>query len=113
VAHPVLEGRPINLDILVYAGTFLVETLDLADMLQWKAVAGTRVRVLVGDPDSAAVQMRAAELSIDWLPERCRTTMQDLRKVAGVTVRPHATIHYASLFRFDDTLLANVYAFGI
>ena len=39
-----------QLDILVYAGAFLIETLDLADVLAWKTAKGTRIRVLVGDP---------------------------------------------------------------
>jgi hypothetical protein len=113
--HALFSKATSEVDILVYAGAFLIETLDLADVLQWKASTGTRVRVLVGDPDSAAVQMRAAELSLDWLPERCRSTMQYLRHVAGVpgvTVRLHGTTHYASLFRFDDTLLANAHGYG-
>ena len=114
--HTFFSKATSQLDILVYAGAFLIETLDLADVLQWKASAGTRVRVLVGDPGSAGVQARAAELSLDWLPERCRSTMEYLRaisRVPGVHVRPHGTTHYASLFRFDETLLANVHVFGV
>lgn len=114
--HTLFSKATSELDILVYAGAFLIETLDLADVLQWKASVGTRVRVLVGDPGSAAVQTRAAELSLDWLPERCRSTIQYLRQIScvpGVSVRPHGTTHYASLFRFGDTLLANTHTFGI
>jgi len=104
-----------RLDILIYAGGFLIETLDLADVLRWKASTGTNVRVLVGDPDSAAVCSRAEELSLKWLPERCRTTVHYLRQidnVPGISVLPHATTHYASLFRFGETLLVNVHSFG-
>ena len=107
------RGRPTQLDILVYAGAFLIETLDLADVLAWKASKGTRIRVLVGDPRSTAVGMRAAELSLDWLPQRCQSTLDYLRRVDGIGLRPHGASHYASLFRFDDLLLANTHAYGI
>ncbi len=60
--HALFSRATRQIDILVYAGAFLIETLDLADVLQYKAAAGTEVRVLVGDPESAAVRSRAAEL---------------------------------------------------
>lgn len=114
--HAFFSRATNQLDILVYAGAFLIETLDLADVLQWKASTGTRVRVLIGDPDSTAVKTRAAELSLDWLPERCRSTIEYLRQIArvpGVSIRPHGTTHYVSMFRFDEILLANVHAYGM
>ncbi len=111
--HDLFSGATQQLDILVYAGAFLVETLDLADVLTWKASTGTRIRVLVADPDSEAVRLRAAELSLDWLPGRCASTVRYLRPVRGVGVRQHGAIHYASLFRFDDILLANTHAAGV
>ena len=111
--HALFNGATRQLDILVYAGAFLIETLDLADVLTWKASTGTQIRVLVADPDSAAVRMRASELSLDWLPARCGSTHAYLRPVRGIAVRQHHVSHYASLFRFDDTLLANTHAAGV
>jgi hypothetical protein len=114
--HALFSRTTRQLDILVYAGAFLVETLDLADVVRYKASAGTEVRVLVGDPESAAVRSRATELSLPWLPERCRSTARCLEPAchqAGVTVRLHGTTHYASHFRFDDVVLVNTHAFGI
>jgi hypothetical protein len=114
--HALFSRATSELDILVYAGAFLIEALDLADVLKWKASAGTRVRILVANPDSAAVQMRAAELSLKWLPERCRSTFEYLRQAAslpGTAVRRHGAAHYASLFRFDEILLANPHGFGV
>lgn len=111
--HALFSKATKQLDILVYAGAFLIEALDLGDVLTWKASAGTQVRVLVGDHEGAAVHERAAELSLDWLPERCRSTTNYLSQVAGISLRPHNATHYASVFRFDDTLLANPHAFGI
>lgn len=113
--HSLFDRAKRRLDILIYAGAFLVETLDLADVLRLKAEHGTAVRVLVGDPDSAAVQARAKELGLTWLPERCRTTATYLARDlgAGLRVRTHGTTLYASQFRFDDTMLINTHAHGV
>ena len=110
--HALFSRAGERLDILVYAGAFLIETLDLADVLTWKASHGTRIRVLVGDPDCDAVRVRAEELSTAWLPERCRSTLDYLRKVPGICLRAHGATHYLSLFRFDDVILANTHAYG-
>ena len=114
--HALFSRSNEQLDVLVYAGGFLMESLDLADVISWKASRGTRVRILIGEPDSAAVRMRAAELALPWLPDRCRSTAQYLQQVAsarGVDIRLHSTTVYASMFRFDDILLANVHGFDV
>ena len=111
--HVLFSRATKRLDILVYAGAFLIETLDLADVLAWKASRGMRVRVLVGDPDSDAVRIRAEELSTAWLPERCRSTLNYLDNISGICLRSHGATHYVSLFRFDDVILANTHAYGI
>jgi hypothetical protein len=111
--HALFSKATAQLDILVYAGAFLIETLDLADVLEWKVAKGTRIRVLVGDPRSEAVAMRAAELALDWLPQRCQSTLDYLRRVDGIGLRLHGASHYVSLFRFDNLLLANTHAYGI
>lgn len=114
--HALFTHAARRLDILVYAGGFLIETLDLADVLSWKASHGTAVRVLIGDPESTAVRARADELALSWLPERCRTTgrcLGPLSTTRSVEVRMHATTLYASLFRFDDVLLVNDHAYGV
>ncbi len=112
--HALFTKASEELDILVYAGAFLTESLDLADILTWKASRGTQIRVLVGDPRSAAVRARAAELALDWLPQRCQSTLDYLskHKVDGVGLRQHGTSHYVSIFRFDDLLLANTHVYG-
>lgn len=110
--HALFSKAGKELDILVYAGAFLMETLDLADVLDWKVSHGTRVRILVGDPGSAAVRSRAEELSLDWLPLRCQSTFDYLRRVPGICLQQHGTSNYVSVFRFDDILLANTHAYG-
>lgn len=113
--HSLFNHAKRRIDILVYAGAFLVETLDLADVLRFKAKQGTAIRVLVGNPESSAVKARSEELGLAWLPERCRTTATYLSREVGpgVSVRPHGTTLYASQFRFDDTLLINTHAHGV
>ena len=111
--HAMFSKATQQLDILVYAGAFLIETLDLADVLEWKVAKGTRIRVLVGRPRSDAVRVRAAELALEWLPQRCQSTLDYLRRVDGIGLQPHGACHYVSLFRFDNLLLANTHAYGI
>lgn len=96
--HSLFDQVKRLLDILIYAGAFLVETLDLADVLRFKAGQGTAIRVLVGDPDSAAANARAEELGLAWLPERCRTTATYLLRDVGAAarVRSHGTTLYAT-----------------
>jgi transcriptional regulator with XRE-family HTH domain len=116
VWHALFSRATKQLDILVYAGAFLLETLDLADIIRWKASVRTRVRLLVGDADSLAVHARAEEVDLPWLPERCRTTARYLTGIGSsdvLCVRTHATTLYASQFRFDDTLLVNAHTFGV
>lgn len=110
--HALFTKASRELDILVYAGAFLMESLDLADVLTWKASRGAKIRMLVGDPRSAAVQARAVELSLDWLPQRCQSTLDYLHRAPGICLRSHGASHYASIFRFDDLLLANTHAYG-
>lgn len=113
--HSLFDHAKRKIDILIYAGAFLIETLDLLDVLRFKAEQGTSIRLLVGNPDSAAVRTRSEELGLEWLPERCRTTATYLRHDLGpnVCIRSHGTTLYASQFRFDDTLLINTHAYGV
>jgi len=113
--HALFSRASTRLDILVYAGGFLIETLDLADVIRWKAASGVAMRILVGDPGSDAVRVRGEEEQLPWLAERCRTTSRYLAEVSsdpGVEVRTHGTTLYASMFRFDDLLLVNTHAYG-
>ncbi len=48
-----------SVDLLAYAGLFLADTnADLGKELRRKGKAGVRVRILLGDPESAGVQRR-------------------------------------------------------
>ncbi len=112
LARFVLEATE-QLDILVYAGAFLIETLDLADVLEWKVSAGTRFACSSAIP--RVLRCGCEQRSCRWTG--CRSgveaTLDYLQRVAGIAVRSHQATHYASLFRFDDIVLANVHAFGV
>lgn len=113
--HALFNQARDQLDILVYAGGFLLETLDLADVIRAKASTGTQIRVLIGDPSSDALHVRAQEEQLPWLPQRCQTTARYLAQVrctSGVAVRAHGITLYASIFRFDDTMLVNQHTYG-
>ena len=112
--HALFSGATRQLDILVYAGAFLIETLDLADVLAWKASTGTRIRVLVGDPDSAGRAAAGGRAVAGLAPRALRqhdaTTCNRSAASTSANTQP---VHYASLFRFDDILLANTHAAGV
>lgn len=104
-----------HIDVLVYAGLFLFDTYpDLLADLTAKAAAGARVRLALGDPDSAAVKHRGDEESVD-MSGRTRMAIAivgGLDGVPGVEIRLHATTLYTSLFRADSVVLANVHSYG-
>jgi transcriptional regulator with XRE-family HTH domain len=115
VWRALLDQTTQQLDVLVYAGGFLVESLRLGDILRDKSAQGVQVRLLLGDPRSSAVRQRAVEEGLATLPERCVSTLEYLagvRGLTGVAIRTHGTTLYASQFRFDDTLLVNTHTYG-
>ncbi len=112
-----LDAATEAIDVLVYSGLFLVDTHPmLAEVLTAKAEQGTKVRWLIGDPDSEMVRQRGIEEGIgEDLAARIRLTRASLKAVVGVPgieVRAHTTILYNSLYRFDRDLLANMHVYG-
>ena len=104
-----------QLDVLVYAGGFLIEAYGLVNVARVKAEAGAHVRLLIGDSRCEAVRQRGREEGLPALAERCRSTAEYLADVAqlpGVDVRTHDTVLYSSQYRFDDSMLVNNHAYG-
>jgi transcriptional regulator with XRE-family HTH domain len=106
-----------HIDLLVYAGTFLSNVNPrIAEMLTERAAAGVKVRLCWADPDSQAVDVRDREERLrGTLTHKIRAALtyyQGLVDVPGCEVRLHSAVVYASLFRFDDTLLANPHVWG-
>jgi hypothetical protein len=105
------------IDLLAYAGLFLWDSSpDMAARLAEKASQGTRVRLLIGDPESDAVRRRGDEETIgDGLAARIRLTqtyIKDLVSTHGVELRFHGTTLYNSIYRFDNDLLINTHVYG-
>lgn len=106
-----------HIDILVYAGTFLVQTNPrIAEMLAERAAAGVKVRLCWADPDSQAVDVRDREEGLrGTLTHKVRASLtyyRDLVDAPGCEIRLHNTTVYASLFRFDDVMMANPHVWG-
>ncbi len=104
-----------QLDVLVYAGSFLFEAYDFVDTVRGKAAAGASIRILVGDPDSEAIRIRSREEGRPAIADRCRSSLEYLSIIfadPGVQIRTHATTLYASVFRFDDAMLVSHHTYG-
>jgi hypothetical protein len=106
-----------QISILVYAGLFLPEQRPkLVRELKAKAAAGTKISVLLGDPDCAEVGQRGADEGIgDAVASKIRNVLtfyRPLQGVPGVDVRFHRTTLYNSIYRFDDEMLVNTHVFG-
>jgi len=103
------------IDILVYAGLFFPEQND-ALLLADRAREGCRIRLLLGDPAGTAVARRGEEEGFGaGLAHRVTLSLRYFEPVLatpGVELRLHDTTLYASIYRSDETLLANVHAFG-
>ena len=109
-----IERSTVQIYLLAFAASFLHDAVpSFADTLATKAPQGVRVRLLFGDPDAAAVELRGSEEGIgDLLAARCRLTWsycQELVDVPGIEARKHDSTVYSSIFRFDDTVLVNMH----
>lgn len=105
-----------EVDILVYAGAFLVEQYNLLPVIRRKSAEGAKFRLLVGDHTSTAVIQRAREEGTPGgLEGRTQLMLRYLESIArlpGVEVRSHGTVLYNSIYRFDDDMLINGHAYG-
>ncbi|MEU7764532.1 XRE family transcriptional regulator [Nocardia sp. NPDC049190] len=104
-----------QIDVLVYAGGFLVESLDFVNVVRTKANAGVQVRILLGESDSPEVLARSREEGLPSLPQRCLSTLEYLRETMDlpmVDIRTHRTTLYNSIYRFGDSMLVNTHSYG-
>ncbi|MBB6174699.1 transcriptional regulator with XRE-family HTH domain [Nocardiopsis mwathae] len=110
------ESAEREIGILVYSGFFLADNPGVVKLLADKARAGVRVRVLLGDPDSAAVAQRGEDEGIgDSMAAKIRNVIvlyAPLRAVEGTEFRLHGTVLYNSLYRADGQLLVNTHVYG-
>ncbi|WP_222854258.1 helix-turn-helix domain-containing protein [Fodinicola acaciae] len=113
-----VDNASDSLDILVYAGLFLPDGghPDLAGAMIKMGAEGGRVRVLLGDPDGDAVDLRAEEEDIgSSMAARVLLSLNYLKPALGapgVEVRLHNTTLYNSIYRGDNTMYVNTHVYG-
>jgi transcriptional regulator with XRE-family HTH domain len=102
-------------DILVFAGLFLPEIQDIGRLGE-RARQGCQVRLLLGDPNGAAVRLRGEEERFgSGVAHRVLLSLKyydAILAIPGVQLRLHDTTLYASIFRADETMLINTHVYG-
>jgi transcriptional regulator with XRE-family HTH domain len=105
-----------EIGVLVYSGLFLADDPGMLSLFRAKAEQGVRIRILLGDPDSAEVAVRGEHEGIDEaMAAKIRNVQvlyRPLRDVPGVEIRQHATVLYNSIYRSDGELLVNSHIYG-
>jgi hypothetical protein len=106
-----------EIDLFANASLFLPEdNPEAITILRHKALNGVRVRILMGDPDSPAAELRGREERLfEALAGRIRMALayyRPLADVPGVEFRQHQTALYNSIFRYDDQMLVNQHIYG-
>jgi hypothetical protein len=111
------ESAEHEIDVLAYSALFLAEDAGMLAIIASKAQNGVRVRLVLGDPDSAVVSRRGQEEGIgDAMPAKVRNALTLYRaalKAENVEIRLHDTVLYNSLYRADDQLFVNQHAYGL
>jgi len=107
-----------HLDVLALAGLFFPEQQrDLAKTLCGKAKTGTKVRILLGDPEGEVVARRGAEEGIgDAMAAKVHNVLSFYRSHAEhdcFEIRFHDATLYNSIYRFDDDMLVNSHIYGV
>jgi hypothetical protein len=106
-----------TIDVLVFSGTFFAQTNPrIAPMIAERAAAGVRIRLCFGNPLGRAVETRDREEGLHGtLSAKIKASLTYYRRLVGVDnceIRLHDTTLYASIFRFDDHLIANPHIWG-
>jgi hypothetical protein len=111
------ESAEHEIGVLAYSALFLAEDAGLLSIIAGKASRGVRVRIALGDPDSAGVAQRGQEEDIgDAMAAKVRNALTLYRPLMGIEhieIRRHETILYNSIYRADDQLFVNQHAYGI
>lgn len=106
-----------SLDVLVYSGLFLAEDPLFHDLVKVKVEAGTQVRILLGDPDCAAVRQRGMDEGHRIMDGKIRNALVLYRPLMrthpDIGLRLHDSTLYNSIYRADDEMLVNPHVYGI
>lgn len=106
-----------EIDILVYVGMFMTERPNLLADMKNKAGSGTRIRILFGQRDSAAVIQRSTDerigpRTISAKIDHVLAHFVPLMNTPGIEIRLHGTVLYNSIYRFDDEMIVNPHVYG-
>ena len=112
-----VEQAGRELGILACAALLVHELWpDFQPLLRAKAGSGCRVRILIGEPGSAAVTSRGQEEKCaHGLAPRCQQAhlcYAPLVGCPGVEIRQHGTTLYNSIYRGDDQMVVSAHRFG-
>jgi hypothetical protein len=112
-----LTGANVNIDLFANASLFLPEeNPEAIDILRKKAEGGTKIRIMLADPDHPAAELRGREERLfDGIPGRIKMAWAYYRPligVDGIEFRMHGTSLYNSIFRYDNHMLVNQHIYG-
>lgn len=106
-----------EISVLAYSALFLAEDAGLLGIISDKAACGVRVRLALGNPESALVAQRGQEEGIgDAMAAKIRnalTLYHPLIESGNVEIRLHQTILYNSIYRADGQVFVNQHAYGV
>jgi hypothetical protein len=106
-----------NLDVLVYSGLFLSEDPLFHDLVKAKVGAGAQVRIMLGDPECAAVRQRGIDEGHQIMDGKIRNALLHYRALMrshpDIGFRLHDSTLYNSIYRADDEMLVNPHVYGI
>ncbi len=106
-----------QIDVLVHVGFWLSEEPAVRQLLIKKAESGVKVRLLLGDPASAAVEIRGDEEGIGTaIAAKIHNTIHNYRgllSTPNTELRLHSTTLYASVYRADDEMLVSTHVYGL
>lgn len=105
-----------EIGVLAFSGLFLADDGGMVRLFADKARAGVRVRILLGDPDSAEVAQRGSDEGVgESMAAQIRSALVFYRPIIGldnVEIRLHRTVLYNSIYRADDEFLINMHVYG-
>jgi hypothetical protein len=112
-----LRGANANIDLFANASLFLPEeNPEAIEIIKRKAAEGTKVRIMLGDPDHPAAELRGREERLfDGIPGRIKMAWAYYRPligIDGIEFRMHGTSLYNSIFRYDNQMLVNQHIYG-
>lgn len=106
--------REIN--ILAYSALYLADDALMLRVLQEKARAGVKVRIVLGDPGGVHIARRGNDERLGAVMggrvRNALTLLEPLTFGSGVELRVHDTVLYNSIYRADDEMLVNIHVYG-